>query len=437
MSTARRGRFTAVALATAVLAATVGCSSSTSEGGSTAAATDAGEPSGSILVLTNRTDVVDTLFKDYAKTFEAKYPKVTVTFQALADYAGDVKTRMNTKDYGDVLLIPTNIAGSDLSSFFEPLGSVADLSKTYRFTGAQAYEGQVYGLATFGDANGYVYNKKIFSEAGITDLPKTPEEFVADLQKVKDKTSAVPLYSNYKDGWPLEWTQGWMGVQSGDKDALVKMSTTAEPWATGQEKRALDDLSYQIASKGLIEADPTTTNWESSKNLIATGKIGVMVLGSWAIPQMQDAATKAGTDPADIGFAPAPFQVDGAFQSPVGADWTMGINVNSKSKAADRAWVDWFINDSGYYDVNGAVSTKIGQPPAKALQTFEASGVKYMEMTPAPKLTDVDNQAQIGLSQPDYYRTLIDSARGASKQTEQQIFDQLNQKWSEALKTVG
>ena len=41
-----------------------------------------------------------------------------------------------------------------------------------------------------------------------------------------------------------------------------------------------------------------------------------MVLGSWAVPQMQDAAKTAGTDPADIGFMPAPVKVDGSAARP-------------------------------------------------------------------------------------------------------------------------
>ena len=37
-------------------------------------------PSGSITVLTNRTDLVDTVFQDYAKTFSAKYPNVSINY---------------------------------------------------------------------------------------------------------------------------------------------------------------------------------------------------------------------------------------------------------------------------------------------------------------------------------------------------------------------
>jgi len=429
----RRRRLVAATATAAVLALTAGCSSSTSPAASSAGS--AGVPSGAITVLTNRTDLVDTTFKAYKKTFEAKYPKVKVTFQAITDYEGEVKTRMNTKNYGDVLLIPNSVASSNLKDFFEPLGTVAKLGEKYRFVSEAALNGTVYGLATFGNAQGIVYNKKVFADAGITALPKTTEEFITDLQAIKAKTKAVPLYTNYKDGWPLSWPQGLMGAFTGDPNALVAMSKSDAPWTAGQEKYTADSLLYDIAAKGLIEKDPTTTNWENSKNLIATGKIATMVLGSWAIQQMKDAAKTAKTNPADIAFMPAPVQVNGAFQSPVAGDYKMGININSTHKAAARAWIDWMLNDSGFYQVAGALPTLKATP--LSLKNFEATDVKYVEMVPAPTLSVIDKGAEVGVGQPDYYRRLVDSARGALGQTKKQIFDDLNSKWAAARAQVG
>lgn len=434
MFSVRRRRLAAATAGAAVLALTAACGGS---GGSDSSSGSTGAPSGPITVLTNRTDLVNTTFKDYAKTFEAKYPDVKVTFQGVTDYEGEVKTRMNTKDYGDVLLIPRSVASADLKDFFEPLGTVDKLGQKYRFVNEQALDGTVYGLATFGNAQGMVYNKKVFADAGITALPKSTDEFITDLQAIKDKTKAVPLYTNYKDGWPLIWPQNLMGAFTGDPNVFVKMSASDAPWTAGQEKYTADSLLYDVAAKGLIEADPTTTNWENSKNLIATGKIGVMVLGSWALPQMQDAAKAAKTNPADMAFMPVPVQVNGAFQSPVAGDYNMGININSTHKSAARAWIDWIVNDSGYYELAGGLPTVKDKPAPATLKDFEATGVKYVETIPSPKLTVIDKGAEIGLADPIYYRKLVDSARGASKETKQQIFGDLNSKWAAARAQVG
>lgn len=119
-----------------------------------------GEVSGEITVLTQRTDIVDTVFKDYATKFNEKYPKVKVNFQALSDYEGQVMVRMNSDDYGDVLLLPTSIPIKDLPEFFEPLGEYSELSKEYIGLEERMVEGKAYGIPTAVNFSGILYNKK-------------------------------------------------------------------------------------------------------------------------------------------------------------------------------------------------------------------------------------------------------------------------------------
>ncbi|WP_285741055.1 extracellular solute-binding protein, partial [Kitasatospora phosalacinea] len=129
-------------------------------------------------------------------------PNVKVKFEAMKDYEGEVKIRMNTENYGDVLPIPSDLSIAQLPNFFSSLGSADELSKTYQWTDYGTVGGKVYGIANFGTVTGFVYNKKVWADAGVTAWPKTPEEFLADLKAVKAKGQAVPYYTNYHDGWP-------------------------------------------------------------------------------------------------------------------------------------------------------------------------------------------------------------------------------------------
>jgi len=151
----RRRVLSAVALMAAVTVVGTACSSS---GGttSTAAATAASDPSsvsGDITVLTNRTDLIgDGTLKKYAADFKKVYPKVNVKFQGMTDYEGEVKIRMNTKNYGDVLLIPAAVARGDYPKFFAPLGDSADMASKYQFTDSGTVNGKVYGIVSFASA---------------------------------------------------------------------------------------------------------------------------------------------------------------------------------------------------------------------------------------------------------------------------------------------
>lgn len=414
--------------------ALTGCSAGSSN--------DSGKPSGTITVLTNRTDLVNTTFKDYAKQFEKKYPGTTVKFEALTDYEGDAKIRLNSRDYGDALLIPSSTVTKDkYSAYFEPLGKSTDLEKKYNFVGDGSYDGEVYGLSTFGSAMGMVINKTVWKDAGITTPPKTEDEYFQDLQAIKDKTSAIPYYTNYKDGWPLATLEGNLGTTQGP-NVRMKLASENSPWKPGTDQYKIDDLLYKTVEKKLSEPDPTTTNWEESKDLLAQGKIGSMILGSWAVTQMQDAAKKAGKSADEIGFWPMPWQTDGHFTSITATDKLLAVSKNSNNKVTARAWVNWFINDSGYAKSQGAISPVKADPAPDTLSDFKTFGVKYQELNPDPKgkealLTDIANAAQVDIFGNVYRQKLIDTARGAASGDEQSFFANLNKEWAAARSQVS
>ena len=423
-------RIVALLCATSLLAACSG-------GGGGEAGSD-GKIEGEITVLTNRTDLVDTVFAEYKAQFEQKYPGTTVKFEAMTDYEGEVTTRMSTDDYGDVLLIPNSIAPKDLPDFFEPLGPVAELAGTYRFVESeQAFDGQSYGIAITGNAQGIAYNNAVWAAAGLTDLPTTPEEFVSDLEAVAAATDAIPLYTNYADGWPLTQWEGNRGSVSADPEAVNILVGLDAPWAEDEEHYVLDSLLWDVVANGLTEPDPLTTNWEQSKADLASGKIATMVLGSWAIAQLQEAAE----NPEDIGYMPFPVQVDGAFHSTTGGDYKNGINVNSDNKATARAWIEWFAQESGYATAQGGLSPLIDGPMPASLSEFETLGVQYVEIAPPTEglegvVNDIDTQAEIGLFNPDYRQRIVDAARGASGETKDEIFADLNSRWAEPRTSV-
>ena len=420
----------AVAATTALLLS--GCS-----GG---ASNDSGEPAGEITVLTNRTDLVNTTFKDYASQFEKKYPGTTVKFEALTDYEGDAKIRLNSKDYGDVLLIPSsNVTKDKYANFFEPLGATEDLAQTYRFANEGTYDGTVYGISTFGSAMGYVFNRDVWTAAGITEPPATEEEYLAALQKIKD-TGSIPYYTNYKDGWPLATIEGNLGTTEG-ADVRTDMTESTSPWTPGSDQYNIDGLLYDTVAAGLSEEDPTTTNWEESKNLLASGDISSMILGSWAVAQMQDAAEKAGESRDLIGFWPMPWTTDGVFTSVTASDKLLAVSKFSDNKATARAWVDWFVDESGFAASQGAISPVISDPAPETLADFVALDVQYLELNPDPQgkesvITDIANEAEIDLFGNQYRQQIIDVARGAADGDKDAFFAELNGRWAAAQAKV-
>jgi ABC-type glycerol-3-phosphate transport system substrate-binding protein len=403
-----------------------------------------GDVTGEVTFVTWRTDLIeDGTFDAYAEAFTAKYPEATVKFEGITDYEGELRTRLSTTNYGDVLGIPNSVQPDQLADFFEPLGETADLEADYRFLAAKSFEGVQYGLALGGNANGLVYNKAVFEEAGIDALPTSLDEFIDALTAIKDNTDAIPLYTNYKDGWPLSQWSGNLGAVTGNPEAINEMAEDDAPWTEGTDIYAIDSAIYEAVAAGLTEADPLTTNWEQSKVDIGTGKIGVMALGSWAISQMQAAAEENGASADDIGYMAFPALADDSVQyATVGGDYNLGINKHSSVKPAALAWINFLLEESGFTETQGMVSSLLADPLPSNLADLSDNGVELIEVAAAPTgkealFSNIADSAQIDIWGNLYRQKLVDIARGAADGDMDSYFAELNQRWADAQASVG
>jgi ABC-type glycerol-3-phosphate transport system substrate-binding protein len=402
----------------------VGCgsSSSSSDGGKI-----------TLTILSQHTDFVNTKFKDYAKEYAKIHPNVTLKFEAYTDYDNATKTRMNTTDYGDVLMIPNTVKQSEWPNYFASLGNEKDYtSKYYGMDGqGDSFGGKVYGIPSEMNVSGMVYNKKVFTEAGITKLPTSEDEFLADMKLIKDKTSAIPFYTNYKDGWPLvQWEPDTLSVSGKNTYTNQDMEDTDTPFAPGTPHYIVYKYMYDLAKDKLIEQDPTTTDWEKSKTMMAQGKIAVMELGSFAITQIQAQATNKD----DIGYMPFPYQVDGKSYTNLSADYLYGVNKNSKNVQAAKDLVTWFVEKSTYAADNGTVSTLKSVALPSDLNAFKDLNVQFLIPAAAKKdqagwNDEIDKDGEVGLWTPDFRQKIIEAAIGNSNQTYDQIMNDLNAKW--------
>ncbi|MBQ9947539.1 MAG: extracellular solute-binding protein, partial [Oscillospiraceae bacterium] len=275
----------------------------TSDAGTSTSTSDAGTTEKLTLkVLTCRTDrVEDGSLDEYTDAFEAANNCI-VEYQGYTDYESDVSTMMNTTEYGDVLMIPGTVKLADLGNFFEPLGTYDEMSQKYNWVDAKMYDNTVYGLPIWGGVSGGIcYNKRIWSEAGVTELPKTPEEFLAALKLIEQNTDAIPYYTNYADAsWTLvQWAalvNSASGSSTYEQDIL---KAKRDLFVDGDAYYEVYELMFDIFSDPtLIEEDPMTPDWEGCKKAINDGKIATMVMGSWAVSQFKE----AGENPDDIGY---------------------------------------------------------------------------------------------------------------------------------------
>ena len=314
----------------------------------------------------HRTDIADKL-NGYVEAFRQIYPNVEIEYELITDHAENAFMRVGNTDW-TIMGIPT-VQKDELSKYFVPLGSLETLSGLYNFMSSWSFDGVCYGIPSTGNANGVLYNKRIFAEAGVTELPKTPDEFIAALKAVKEKTDAIPLYTNYAAGWTMGAWDAYIGVAATGKDTYMnqELAHAKDPFAdqgNGTGPYAVYKILYDAAAEGLIEDDYTTTDWEGCKPMLNNGQIASMVLGSWAFTQMRDA--EGGEHPEDVGYMAFPITIDGKQYAPAGGDYNFGINVKAsyEEKLASLYYLKWLTHESGFaYSEGGVPIDKAGEYP--------------------------------------------------------------------------
>lgn len=396
----------------------------------------------SLKFLTHRTDIVDTKFADYITEFKKLYPNIDIKYEAITDYAEDVTIRLTTDNWGDICMIPTTVDKAELSNLFVPYGDQAKLSETYSFLNDFSFEGTSYGMPSTANAQGIVYNKKVFADAGITTMPKTPDEFISALKAIDEKTDAIALYTNFAAGWTMgAWDAYIGGSATGDPDFMHEICHMKDPFTNrgdGTGPYAVYNVLYEAVAQGLIEDDPSTTDWEGCKGMINRGEIGTLVLGSWAVTQMQD----AGDNPQDIGYMPFPITVNGKQYASAGPDYCYGINVKASedNQIASMLYIKWLTEESKFAYTEGGIPIVITDDYPDVYKDF--SGIEFVVNNPAPAgeetlFNDMNTESEVGINKENTHVQAIVEAALAKSKTMDDIAADWNAKWSKAQQALA
>ena len=308
--------------------------------------------SGDIEVILN---IEEELMKKYIQEYNKKYPNVTVKYTRYGDYETSIMERIDSGDYGDVLFIPASIDSQGVQSCLDPLGKVDDLKEKYNFIeNAYILNGRAYSIPSSAYLKGILYNKEVFDKAGITELPKSAEAFLQDLSMIKERTDAIPFYTNYDMEWVLnDWSFFPYIEMSGDVEYRgSKFMYEKNPFLTGSNYYKVYRLLYDIVDQELCEESSLGDDWEQVCSKLNSGEIASIVVGTWSYNQIKN----FGESGNSIAFIPFPNEIDGKQYSTIGIDYGYSISKKSKNKDAARSFIDFMLDESGYAIENDKIS---------------------------------------------------------------------------------
>ena len=272
--------------------------------------------------------------------FNAKYPDIQVEFTPTApkEYNAALNARLEGGTAGDLITCRPFDASLELFNKGQ-LAALNDLPSMANFSDvAKSAWTTDDGKTTFcvpmaSVIHGFIYNKDIFKEVGV-EPPKTEEELLAVLEKIKANGNYVPMVMGTND----QWEAATMGFQN----------IGPNYWKGEEGRKALIDGSQKLTDKPYVDAFAALAKWApymgdgykaqtypDSQNLFGLGKGAIYAAGSWDISTFRAQNVNMGAFKA-----PPPA---GASDCYISDHTDIGIGLNAKSPNSEEAkkFLDW------------------------------------------------------------------------------------------------
>ncbi|MBN9620753.1 MAG: extracellular solute-binding protein, partial [Actinobacteria bacterium] len=300
----RRRLVAAAAVVTAATLVVAGCSSSKSSGSGGSGSSGSGGKVTLKLVAadygTGPSNTSQKYWQGIADAFHAKNPDITVSVTTINwnDFDTQVQTMIQNHQYPDITegdYFSTYAQEGLLYSADEVLSDPGNLLSV--FAGQGTYNGKQYGMPFTTSARTLFYNKKLFSQAGISAAPQTWADVQTDAAKIKALGKVgfgLPLGSEEAQAESLLWM---LGDGGGYKDSSGNWTIDSAPNVTAFQ------FLKGLVSAGDTEPNPGTKNRTDLWKQFAQGEIG-MINGSPAlIPIIQSGGVLTSADWTSVPIA--------------------------------------------------------------------------------------------------------------------------------------
>jgi len=276
--------------------------------------------------------------------YENLHPNINIEVETVgggADYGAALKAKFNSGDKPDIF---NNGGFTELDLWIEHLEDlsgepwVADLVDVAKEP--MTKDGKIYGQPLNLEGYGFIYNKDLFAQAGITKLPRTLDELEAVAKQLQD-AGITPFVNGYAEWWVLG--NHFVNIpfaQQDDPNAFIQgLNDGTETFAGNEVFEQWLDLFDLTLKYG--KANPLQTDYNTQVTEFATGKAAMTQQGNWT----QLAISETNPD-INIGFLPMPINnnADDMDKLPVGVPNNWVVHKNSPVKEEAKAFLNWMVS---------------------------------------------------------------------------------------------
>lgn len=286
--------------------------------------------------------------EELVKEYEEDNPGIKIVIETCGggcDYSAELKTKFSSGDQPDIFFV----AGySDLDLWIEHLEDlsdqpwVADLVDIAKEP--MTKEDKLYGMPLNLEGWGYIYNKDLFAQAGINDLPKTFSELEAVAKRLQS-AGITPFENGYGEWWILgnHFLNMAFAQQNNPLDYVNEVKLKKGKFSENKSFNEWVNLLDLTIKYG--QENPLQTDYSTQVTSFANGKAAMIQQGNWVQLQLLNL-----NPDLNYGFLPMPINNDKEKMDrlPIGVPNNWVIYRNSKVKEEAKDFLNWLVtSDSG------------------------------------------------------------------------------------------
>lgn len=266
--------------------------------------------------------------------------------------------------------------------------------------GATLYDGKRY-LVPFGyHYAGMFYNTKVLADAGVTEMPKTWEAFLALCETLKSK-GVTPIALGSKDRWPAQFWFDYLVLRTAGPDYRAKLMDGTASYDDAEVKTAMG-MWKELIDKGYFVANANADGWTDASDKVARGDAAMTLMGTWITGYWNGIGLKPAED---YDFFEFPAIAEGIPNTVVGPVDGLVISANAANPEGAEKLLNFMVSNTEaqakWAGIQGALSANVNVDPSaytpvmqhalKVVAGADGFAFNYDLSTPPPV-------AEVGLS---------------------------------------
>lgn len=276
------------------------------------------------------------------RQFEQLHQGVEIDYQQVKfdSYVSTLQRGLASGDAPDIYLVETGY----LKDYVDK-GYVADLSDLECVEGIEdksleslRVDGKLYAVGTNDTTVCAIYNKKVFADAGITKIPETVDAFHDACGRLV-QSGTVPIANGFQEAWTISGNlqaDYINGVLEKDPEAIENVCSGKTKFSDSELWKA--EFTRFFERYKFSQNHALDTSWDEACAMLADGRAGMILNGSWTITNVLGVNPKA-----LLGVFPVPVSNDQAESKlPLqGAKGGWAVYKNSRNMELAKEFVDY------------------------------------------------------------------------------------------------